>query len=646
MDRSQTIVRAVLQGAVLGTALLAGEDILALLLGLPPLRGEVASDVTVWYALLPALIGLLVGLLGARGSASLWWTWGGVVALLVGGAASVRLEALGAPAPLGLLAGAGVGAAATFLALYLTRNDESYRWGFLVGAWALAPAALAVERWFLAGGRPGALVPLVLTAIAVCCLLASLAAARALGTRSPRSLPAVIAVSLALWVLRYPLLALDERSTPPTGSGEGPPVLMVLVDGLDPQVFLAEGHPTFHELGRRGFLYSQAQAAAPSVPAAVASMFTGSTVLRHRLDLDAQALDDSERTLAELLALAGYATGFVTSGPSLTALAGMDQGFQWFRDRVAMPHEPLLLPALDVLGLDVAPHRHRATAAATVDEALHFLRGRAPSAWFLVVHLDELLPPIRGQAEAPAENAAEALVRLDAQVRRLLAAIPQEAWVVVAGTVGPAASLEATDLGQATLHVPLVIRRPRELRPRPVDRVVRTNDLFPTMLALAGTAPKVAYEAWPLTEALARPALADTCDREPPPPECATGERTGAICRDVCPPALRATHKALEVPWGGPLPARPALSVGTGATRGHLALRLDRWKLTRTPAADRLYDLVADPHEHTDLLAADPGELSSPTPRERADHLAMLLPDVPDPESPAAVDADTGTETP
>ena len=136
---------------------------------------------------------------------------------------------------------------------------------------------------------------------------------------------------------RHPLLLLlltlgCSEPSPPAPPPTPPNLLVVVCDATNPSFLGAWGDslaktPSWDRLVRRGWQYTQAEAAAPYTIASVGTVMTGLFPNRHRVHNSRYRLPDGVPTLAELARSVGYRTGMVTAMPYASSLVGYHRGF-------------------------------------------------------------------------------------------------------------------------------------------------------------------------------------------------------------------------------------------------------------------------------------------------------------------------------
>jgi arylsulfatase A-like enzyme/Flp pilus assembly protein TadD len=278
--------------------------------------------------------------------------------------------------------------------------------------------------------------------------------------------------------------------------------------------------PALDRLSAAGVLFEDASCAVPLTLPSHATLFTGryptATGVRNNGTF---VLPDSETTLAERLAAAGYATGAVIAAFPLQSRYGLAQGFRIY-------DEELPRRAADA-GAAFSIHFNERNAQAVTDRAIEVWKRLGSGPRFLWVHYFDAHAPYEapepwGSAHAASPYDGE-IAFVDDQAGRLLTRIGQDApgaIVVVAGDHGEGLGehgekTHGVFLYQSTLHVPLIIVAPgRWPAGGRVAVPVSLADVVPTILALSGVerasgldgvdlAPAVAGRALPRREVYA-----------------------------------------------------------------------------------------------------------------------------------------------
>lgn len=266
------------------------------------------------------------------------------------------------------------------------------------------------------------------------------------------------------------------------------PIVLISVDGmradrLRPYNTSAPARPAIDALVADGVVFDRAYAHSPQTLPSHASLLTGRLPFETGVrDSAGFTLPAGERTLAEMLADRGYATGGVVSSFLLRKATGVGQGFTLFDADLSTD-------------ADSAPVLQRDAQASTA-VAEHWLESAGTERAFLFLHLSELTRP-RAVAAAAADNASEDRVAAaDAAIGRLIKFLKahqlyDRTTIIVTSDHGESEG-EHGESGHGlftydeTLRVPLVVKQPQgEGHGRRVHDVVQLVDIVPTVLDLA-----------------------------------------------------------------------------------------------------------------------------------------------------------------
>jgi arylsulfatase A-like enzyme len=342
--------------------------------------------------------------------------------------------------------------------------------------------------------------------------------------------------------------------------------------------------PVIDAWGRAGAQVRTAVADVPLTLPSHVTLFTATPALYHGVRTNAdRRLGDAAPTLAERLTARGYVASAVVSTVVLDAETGVAQGFARYDDEVTHPYEvqdPQLFPETRhwLPEMDRRADEAMDRAVAELDE---LARGGAP--FFLWIHLYDphfpYDPPLPWGRVVPAPYDGE-IAFVDRQLARLARTLEER------GLAGSTALCVMADHGEGlgdhredehgillyddTLRIPLLVVQPGALPGgRVVPGLVRTVDVAPTLLELAGAKPAFG----------AGGSLVPALRGAGPVPG------TEAYCETV----------------------KPRVSYSGSAVK---ALRtLDR-KLIWAPRPE-LYDLRADPGETRDRAAESPAEVEA-----------------------------------
>jgi|CXWL01.1.fsa_nt_gi arylsulfatase A-like enzyme/Tfp pilus assembly protein PilF len=290
-----------------------------------------------------------------------------------------------------------------------------------------------------------------------------------------------------------PLALLGTLAPPPAGSAEAPPragnvVLLTLdttrADHLGSYGWRYARTPHLDSLAARGTRFERCDTAAPITLPSHATILTGLFPPRHGVrDNGAFQLDLEHTTVAERFRAAGWDTAAVVSAVVLERRRGLDQGFRLYDEDLGT-------------GYEAATQVAERPAGAATDAALAALAGLKPP-FFLWVHYydphEEYLPPSRfaDAAAGPHRLYDAEISAMDDEIGRLLARLPPDTLVLAVGDHGEMLGEhgERTHgllLQRAARRVPLVVAGPGVAPGRTVPCLVRTADVAPTLLELAG----------------------------------------------------------------------------------------------------------------------------------------------------------------
>ena len=340
--------------------------------------------------------------------------------------------------------------------------------------------------------------------------------------------------------------AVSGASAVATAGAPGkPPIVWITIDTLRADRLSVYGHdsPTTRNLeafARRATLYTHCLAQGPSTSQSVPSLLAGLTPYRHGAVTDTRKLPDAVRLVPEMLRDRGYQTIGQSANPWVSERYGMAQGFEDFRlyntdaelmaydvMKIAMrlapyqlylfrdwlpsyaytPIRPLVSDALDILmqrevgrplflylqpvdphGPYQPPLRHAARWTAPFDEKADLYVGY----WKLktgVKVTSEQLSAIKARYDAE-------IAYVDAEIGRLFAELEDmdlfdDALIIITSDHGEQFDehglwRHSNSLYQALLHVPLLIKYPRQRQGVVVDDWVATVDIVPTIMHEVG----------------------------------------------------------------------------------------------------------------------------------------------------------------
>lgn len=301
-------------------------------------------------------------------------------------------------------------------------------------------------------------------------------------------------------------------------TAQGPNIVLITLDTTRADHLGAWGWPNartpnLDALAARGVRFERCDTAAPITLPSHATILTGLFPPRHGVrDNGTFALAPRFTTLAERLSERGYQTAAVVSAVVLARRHGLDQGFGEYHDDLGAGY---------ATGTEVSERtagETTASALAVLDRLRQSPGGRRP--FFLWVHYfdphEEYRPP---PAHAGAGNGPHRLydgeiAYMDAEIGKLLAALPAATVVAAVGDHGEmlgdhGETSHGLLLGPGARRVPLLLAGPGVPAGQSASCLVRTADLAPTLLQLAGAPAPDAIDGRPLLPLSAE----GVCDR-------------------------------------------------------------------------------------------------------------------------------------
>ena len=298
-----------------------------------------------------------------------------------------------------------------------------------------------------------------------------------------------LAVVTAIAILTAAFLAAAAPEAPPKQTSQTPNLVLITLDTTRADHLGAWGWPhaqtpNLDALAARGTRFARCDTAAPITLPSHATILSGLFPPRHGVrDNGTFTLAPKVETVAELLAARGYDTGAVVSAVVLERRHGLDQGFRVYDDDLGEGY---------AAGTLVAERSAEGATAA----ALMVMKSLRPP-FFLWVHYfdphEEYRPPTRfaDRARGPHRLYDGEISSMDEQIGELLGKLPPGTNVVAVGDHGEMLG-EHGELTHGLLlyrgvrRVPLILAGPGVPARRVSDSLVRTADVAPTLLTLAG----------------------------------------------------------------------------------------------------------------------------------------------------------------
>lgn len=359
--------------------------------------------------------------------------------------------------------------------------------------------------------------------------------------------------------------------------------------------------PNFDALAAEGTRFDLAIASAAVTPVSHASILTGLDPREHKVRVISAfggfRLPSDVPTLATVLKDAGYATAAVHSAFPVSGYYGFDRGFDVFESFDGVVQQG------NAGNMTWDLQRLQRRSDETTDLVLDTL-GKSGRPFFLWVHYwdphdDAKIPPpehvpahvprdARGRPLGGRELYAAEVTYTDFEFGRLVASLKERGeWertlvVVVADHgegLGDHGWLHHRVLYQEQIRVPLIVRPPEVPEVADTAALVRTSDIFPTVLDYVGAA-----HARPVAGRTLRALM----DGKPDAPRWAYADQINGYDLNVA----------------GLLDQRPYDDFVYCAMDA-------RWKLVWRPAhpeQSELFDLANDPRESRNLFAKEAGE--------------------------------------
>ena len=284
-------------------------------------------------------------------------------------------------------------------------------------------------------------------------------------------------------------LASATFAAPAPAPAARPNLVLVTLDTTRADHLGAWGWPYAHTpnldaLAKRGTRFVRCDTVAPITLVSHASILTGLYPPRHGVrDNGTFALAPKVETMTEALHGAGYGTAAVVSAIVLARRHGLDQGFRTYDDDLGA-------------GYSAGTQESERQAGPTTDAALAAV-GHLRAPYFLWVHYydphEEYRPPsdVADKAQGPHRLYDGEIAYMDRELGRLLRALPADTVVAVVADHGEMLGDQGELshgllLGHGARRVPLLLAGPGVPAGKDEECLVRTVDVAPTLMRLAG----------------------------------------------------------------------------------------------------------------------------------------------------------------
>jgi choline-sulfatase len=311
--------------------------------------------------------------------------------------------------------------------------------------------------------------------------------------------------------------ACGRDASPGPGRFPGAPVILVTVDTLRADHLPAYGYrqvetPNIDGLRRDSVLFERVYSHCPMTLPSHVSMFTGALPTENgvRNNIGYRFEGAKFRTLAEELRERGYATGAAVSSYVLRSDTGIDDGFEFYEDSIAVATAG-------------AMSEHQRSGRETLKHALAWILGHREQPFFFFLHLYEphapYAPPEPFKSRYPSAYDGE-IATADALVGELVRSLKasglyDHAIIIFTSDHGEGLSDHGEDqhgilLYREALWVPLLVKLPGSHQAGSISRPTPLSHLFGTVLRLVGIDLPSRPASWFDAGGEARPIYSET----------------------------------------------------------------------------------------------------------------------------------------
>ena len=287
--------------------------------------------------------------------------------------------------------------------------------------------------------------------------------------------------------------ACGRDASPGPGRFPNAPVILISVDTLRADHLPAYGYrqvetPNIDALRRDSTLFERVYSHCPMTLPSHASMFTGALPTEHgvRNNIGYRFEGAKLRSLAEELRERGYATGAAVSSYVLRSDTGIDDGFEFYEDSIAVATAG-------------ATSEHQRSGRETLEHALAWIQGHREQPFFFFLHLYEphapYEPPEPFKSRYPSAYDGE-IAAADAIVGELVRSLKDSglydsAILVFTSDHGEGLEDHGEDqhgilLYREALWVPLLVKLPGSHQTDSISQPTPLAHLFGTVLRLVG----------------------------------------------------------------------------------------------------------------------------------------------------------------
>jgi len=300
------------------------------------------------------------------------------------------------------------------------------------------------------------------------------------------------------WAIAACMLATGAAGQAPPNQHARPDVYLVTIDTLRANHVHCYGYdaiqtPALDGLAKHGIRFAQAFTPSPITNTSHTTILTGLLPSVHGVTDFGKPLDASHATLAELLKKQGYQTAAFIGAVILDSKSlapGLDRGFDFYDNFPEHSASKSRWGRVERRGMEV------------VRRAEAWRSGHPGGAHFMWIHLydphDAYEPPEPYSKIYKNRLYDGEIAYADMALGSFLSYLKQHGWyenslIVVVGDHGEGLGEHQEEthgifLYDSTLHVPLIVKLPRGDGERVVESQVRTTDILPTVVELAGAA--------------------------------------------------------------------------------------------------------------------------------------------------------------